>query len=56
VFMKGETTPALFDNGFWELVSGTGQFKDKRGVGSLIIKPAGGPNLFILEGEVGDKP
>jgi hypothetical protein len=56
VFMKGEEGPALFDNGFWELVSGTGQFEEKRGVGSLIIKPHGGPNLFILEGEVGDKP
>jgi hypothetical protein len=56
VFMKGAEAPALFDNGFWELVSGTGWFKDKRGVGSLIIKPQGGPNLFMLEGEVGDKP
>ncbi len=56
VFVKGETGPALFDNGFWELVSGTGQFAEKRGVGSLVIKPAGGPNLFILEGEVADKP
>lgn len=56
VFVKGDDGPALFDNGFWELVSGTGQFKDQRGVGSLVIKPQGGPNLFILEGELGDKP
>lgn len=56
VFMKSEDGVALFDNGVWELVSGTGQFADKRGVGSLVIKPQGGPNLFILEGEVGDKP
>jgi hypothetical protein len=55
-FVKGaEGKPALFNSGFWELVSGTGQFADKRGVGSLVIKPQGGPNLFILEGEVGDK-
>lgn len=54
VFMKGEEGPALFDNGVWELVSGTGQFADKRGVGTLVIKPRGGPTLFILEGEVGD--
>jgi len=47
--------PALFNSGIWELVSGTGQFQDKRGVGSLKIRPQGGPNLFILEGEVGDK-
>ena len=50
-----EGKPALVNHGSWELVSGTGQFEDKRGVGSLIIRPQGGPNLFILEGEVGDK-
>lgn len=55
VFTKGADGPALFDNGVWELVSGTGQFENKRGVGSLVIVPRGGPNLFILEGEVGDK-
>jgi hypothetical protein len=55
VFMKGDEKPVLFDNGVWELVSGTGQFMGKRGVGSLVIKPQGGPSLFILEGEVGDK-
>jgi len=55
-FVKGaEGKPTLFNNGFWELVSGTGQFQDKHGVGSLVIKPQGGPNLFILDGEVGDK-
>lgn len=57
VFMKGADKPVLFDNGVWELVSGTGQFAGKRGVGSLIIKPAGGPNRrYILNGEIGDKP
>lgn len=55
VFTKGAESPALFTSGVWELVSGTGQFADQRGVGSLIIKPQGGPNLFILEGKVGDK-
>jgi hypothetical protein len=56
-FVKGaEGKPALFNNGFWELVSGTGQFAEKRGVGSLVITPRGGPNLFTLVGEVGDKP
>ena len=53
-FMNGEDKPALFNNGFWELVSGTGQFDGKRGIGSLILEPAGGPTKFILEGEVGD--
>lgn len=55
-FTKGEKGPSLFNSGIWELVSGTGQFKDKRGVGSLTIRPKGGPNLFILQGEVGDRP
>lgn len=56
VFMKGADGPALFDNGVWELVSGTGRFENQRGVGSLVIVPRGGPNLFIIEGEVGDRP
>lgn len=55
VFTKGEDGPTLFDKGVWELVSGTGQFENKRGVGSLVIVPRGGPNLFILEGDVGEK-
>ncbi len=55
VFTKGEGGLALSNNGVWQLVSGTGQFADKRGVGTLVIKPRGGPTLFILEGEVGDK-
>jgi hypothetical protein len=55
-FIKGQDgKPALSNHGIWELVSGTGEFEDKRGVGSLVIKPQGGPNLFILEGEVGEK-
>jgi len=57
VFMKGEDKPALHDDGFWELVSGTGQFAGKRGVGHLKIEPAGGPKrLFTLTGEIGDAP
>lgn len=57
VFVKGAEKPKLFDNGFWELVSGTGQFAGQAGVGSLIIKPAAKTDrLFILEGEIGPKP
>ena len=48
--MKGEGKQALFDQGFWELVSGTGQFMDKRGVGSLIIKPSESSTFFMLGG------
>jgi hypothetical protein len=57
VFIKGAEKPALFDNGVWELVSGTGQFAGLAGVGSLIIKPASPTDRrFILEGEVGPRP
>lgn len=56
VFTKGKDGPALLDKGVWELVSGTGQFEEKRGVGSLVIKPQGGPALYMLEGDVGDAP
>jgi hypothetical protein len=57
VFIKGEEKPKLFDNGIWELVSGTGQFAGLAGIGSLVIKAASPTDrLFILEGEVGSKP
>ena len=57
VFMKGADKPELHDDGFWELVSGTGQFAGKRGVGALKIQAAEGPKrLFTLTGEIGDKP
>ena len=55
-FLKGADGPALFDNGVWELVRGTGKFAEQAGVGSLVIRPQGGPNLFILHGEIGDRP
>ncbi|MBE0452410.1 hypothetical protein [Roseovarius autotrophicus] len=57
VFMKGAEKPELHDDGFWELVNGTGQFEGKRGVGVIKIEPAGGPKrLFTLSGEIGDRP
>lgn len=57
VFIRKGDKPALFDNGYWELVSGTGQFEGKRGVGSLVIKPADGEKRrYILDGEIGEAP
>ncbi|MGX0877310.1 hypothetical protein ACSSV4_001998 [Roseovarius sp. MBR-154] len=57
VFMKGEEAAVLHDDGFWELVNGTGQFAGLRGVGHLKIEPAGGPKrLFTLTGEIADAP
>ena len=57
VFVKDAEKPQLHDNGFWELVGGTGQFADKRGVGALTIEPAGWPKrLFTLTGLIDEKP
>lgn len=57
VFFKGEDKPRLADYGHWELVSGTGQFDGKRGIGTLQIKPASPTDrLFILTGEIDDRP
>jgi hypothetical protein len=57
VFIKGAEKPKLYDNGVWELVSGTGQFAGLAGVGSLVIKPASPTDRrFILQGEVGPRP
>jgi hypothetical protein len=57
VFVKGDDQPKLLDFGHWELVSGTGQFSGKTGVGTLVIKPASQTDrLFVLSGELGDKP
>ncbi len=57
VFMKGADKPKLFDNGVWELVSGTGQFAGRRGLGSLVIKAVSKTDrLFVIEGEIGEAP
>lgn len=57
VFMKGAEKPALHDNGFWELTSGTGVFAGKRGVGALEIQPAGETDReFTLTGIIDDAP
>lgn len=55
VFVKDEEGMALLDHGVWEMVSGTGRFADMHGVGTIVIKPRGGPTLFILDGEIGEK-
>ncbi len=57
VFMKGEEKPRLVDYGHWTLVSGTGQFANATGVGTLIIKPVSETDrLFTLNGEIGPNP
>lgn len=54
VFVPGpEGKPKLLDNGFWEVVGGTGRFDRLQGAGTLHIKPAGGADRrFILAGEL----
>jgi hypothetical protein len=45
--------PELNDNGFWEVISGTGSFKGLKGAGSLHIKPANPTDrIFILDGKL----
>ncbi|PVZ79312.1 hypothetical protein C9426_34095 [Serratia sp. S1B] len=54
IFLPGKDGKSqLNDNGFWEVVSGTGKFKGLKGAGTLHIKPASSPTdrTFILEGE-----
>ena len=56
VFFKGDDKPRLADYGHWELVSGSGQFADMTGVGTLTIKPASKTDrLFSLNGEMGPR-
>lgn len=57
VFFKAEEKPKLKGFGYWELVSGTGQFENIKGVGTLTIKPASKTDrLFTLNGELGPRP
>lgn len=55
VFVAGPGgKPALLDNGFWEVVGGSGSLKGLQGAGTLHIKRVPSPleRNFILEGEL----
>lgn len=54
VFIPGKDgKPEIHDNGFWEVVSGTGSFKGLKGAGTLHIKSASPTDrIFILDGEL----
>ncbi|MDX1529686.1 MAG: hypothetical protein R3337_13745 [Gammaproteobacteria bacterium] len=57
VFIKGEEKPRLVDYGHWTLFSGTGQFANATGVGTMSIQPVSPTDrLFTLNGEIGPKP
>ncbi len=54
IFLPGKDgKPEINDNGFWEVVSGTGAFKGLKGAGSLHIKAANPTDrIFILDGQL----
>jgi hypothetical protein len=54
VFLPGKDgKPEINDNGFWEVVSGTGAFNGLKGAGTLHIKSAGPTDrIFIVDGEL----
>jgi hypothetical protein len=54
VFVPGpDGKPILLDNGVWEVISGTGQFKTLKGAGTLHIKAVSPiDRKFILEGDL----
>lgn len=54
VFVPGEDgKPKLLDNGYWQVVGGTGGFHDLVGAGTLHLKSVNPTDRrFILDGEV----
>ncbi|MEO6319259.1 MAG: hypothetical protein ABIR56_01245 [Polaromonas sp.] len=54
IFLPGKDgKPEINDNGFWEVVGGTGTFKGLKGAGTLHIKSVSPTDrLFKLEGEM----
>ena len=54
IFIPGpEGKPILLDNGVWEVVGGTGNFKGLQGAGILHIKTVSATDRnFILDGEL----
>ncbi|MFN7087823.1 MAG: hypothetical protein ACK4N4_14535 [Burkholderiales bacterium] len=54
VFVPGaDGKPKLLDNGFWEVVGGTGKFKSLKGAGTLHIKAVSPTDReFSLTGEI----
>jgi hypothetical protein len=57
VFVPGpEGKPVLLDNGYWQIVGGTGGLKDLVGAGTLHLKAVSATDRrFILDGEVARK-
>jgi hypothetical protein len=57
VFVPGpDGKPVLLDNGYWQIVGGTGGLKDLVGAGTLHLKAVSATDRrFILDGEVARK-
>ncbi len=57
IFMPGpDGKPMLVDNGYWQVVGGTGGFHDLVGAGTLHLKAVSPTDRkFILDGEVAHK-
>jgi hypothetical protein len=53
-FVKGsEDKTRVINNGHWELAGGTGQFAEKRGVGTLLLEfPSKTERRYVLEGDI----
>lgn len=57
-FVKGSDGKlGVVNGGTWEIIGGTGQFDDKRGVGLMQIEfPSKTERRYILEGNISPKP
>ena len=49
--------PRIVNSGYWELASGTGQFANMRGVGTMLLEfVSKTERRFVLEGEISTAP
>lgn len=54
---EADGEPILLDNGYWELVGGTGRFKGLKGAGVLHITPVSeNDRRFMLTGDIVEAP
>lgn len=58
VFVKGaDGKTKVIDNGDWQLAGGTGQFANKRGVGTLLLEFVSKTDRrYVLEGDISPAP
>lgn len=58
VFVEGpDGKIKVIDNGYWELAGGTGQFANKRGVGTLLLEFVSKTDRrYVLDGNISPAP